>query len=721
MMAAVLALGPAWLAGAADFAMHARVSFDAGGAMIKGTDDPDWGQAMMNTLVMPGDTVWVDKEATSEIEFAGGTFMRLADGSKAEVTQLPPNGLARGWRGSFYVQRLSRAAGDFVFATPACKVQIERSACVRVDVIDNGATTVSVRWGRVTVQTDAGGAEAVSEGERVWVDPGMLPSAPTPFDRSEEDVFDAWNRDRTKLLAGGPAQTAAKRVVIDETVIGASDLAPYGEWIEVDNRSYWRPTVVTDYVPYRTGYWSCVPSVGQVWVESYPFSYVTCHYGRWTHHEHYGWIWGYDPVWSPAWVASVHCGDYLMWAPVDWDCRPVIVHSSATFMVGGIAFGIDSCSYVRSDYLMYGPTYVTCMDPVAIDYFHHHEREVNVWNINLGHHDPIRVPYGRPLGMDRDFNPRRSIRNPQMLSEHGIAAHDRVRSLEASVGRDRFSAIDKTGGRGVRTIGGLKAEGRIAHTRSVHMDANVTAHAPLPGARGAQPARSEGRGEGRGANATDRTTRGAGEGRGPKENAATPARTTNPGREGRTDRGQTANPPAETRQAHTPDRTAPRDTVRNRAESNDRSAMQNNGRTQTPDRGQDRNASARSAAPRTNDSSIERTAAPRSRSVDRAPESPRVTERPARNTPRVVEPSSTPAQPAQRAMEPDRGRSSNTQERRIDPSNAGRNVQRAEPRAESRMPSRSSAAPRSNAPSPGRDSGRATRSNHGNDSEHSGR
>lgn len=468
--------GLAPMAFGADYPMHARVSFDAGGTMVKGSEDAAWSHATLNTLVLPGDMLWVDQGGTAELEFAGGVFLRMADGSKADIAAMPPNTIVRGWKGSFFVQRLNRSTGDVTFTTPAGRVEVEKDTAVRLDVMESGATTVSVRWGRVTARTDMGGAVNVSYGERCWIDPGMLPSMPVHFDRSLEDAFDLWNGERAKYLALGPEKSPVP-VQVTNTTIGVSDLGYYGEWIQEESVYYWRPTVVVDYVPYRHGHWSVVMGVGNVWVERYPFSYVTSHYGRWLYRPTYGWVWGYDPVWSPAWVASVHCGDYFMWTPVDFYCRPLYMHGSAMFTVGGIAFDLGFCSYVHSDYLwghyghIYGP------DPHFIDYVHRHHRDINIWNITVNnYHNPVRVPYDRPEHLVRDYHPPRAIRGPEALGDKRITASERVRSLEGSMGRDRFSATDRTGSRNARTerIHKSPSEG----VRSVRLDKEAAVDRP---------------------------------------------------------------------------------------------------------------------------------------------------------------------------------------------------------------------------------------------------
>lgn len=440
------------LSASADTVLHGRISYDAGGTLLKGTEESDWSSGSVNTLVLPGDTVWVDNGGSTELEFSGGSFLRMADGSKAEVAGMPPSATIRGWIGSFYVQRLARSSGDFIFYTPAGIVEVEKDSAVRIDIVSEGITTVSTRWGRATVRTDAGGSVLAHSGRRVFIEAGLLPSQPTPYDRTNEDAFDRWNRERAEFLATGGNQTPSS-VQISQDVIGASDLDRYGEWVYIDNRPCWRPTVVVDYTPYHHGYWNSVHNVGNVWVGNYPFSYVTSHHGYWDHHARYGWVWSYAPQWSPARCATIRYGDYFVWAPVNRHYRPVYPTTSAYFSIGGVSFGYFGTSFVHADYLYRGPHYVNFAHHNTFrNYYGHGNHTVNIWNINYNSPRPsIRVPYNNSVTTVRDYTPRRSIRGASTFTVAGRSASERAQRLESSSGRAAFSRATRTGGEFTRT------------------------------------------------------------------------------------------------------------------------------------------------------------------------------------------------------------------------------------------------------------------------------
>ena len=446
--------------------LHARVSYEAGDTMIKGGGDADWSYATANTLVLPGDVVWSDKDGTVEMEMAGGTFLRMADGSKAEMTSLPPSALIRGWTGSFYIQRTSRSNGTIKFQTPVCTVEVTRDSQVRLDLVRDGATTITVRWGRAYVSTEGGGAPLeIERGTRSYVDPGYMPSPPMPFDLSAEDAFDAWNRERTRLIALGnelnPPGHAVKNVPI-----GYSDLSTSGEWVHIDSDYFWRPTVVVDFVPYRSGHWSFVSGCGYVWVGDYPFSYVTSHYGRWHHHDRYGWVWTYRDEWSPAWVYSCRVGSNFVWAPLDpWD-RPCVYGSHTdVFVLGdGISFSISTSTYCPVDSLLIGPCPVIPLTPVICHNIP--PADITFWNLYTGGRRPHYAPSDNVFQV-RDYSPRRVIRGLDSYKGQKDTAPIRARALETQMGRPDFAPKEIRTRQAVRTS--TETATRSAQVREVSL------------------------------------------------------------------------------------------------------------------------------------------------------------------------------------------------------------------------------------------------------------
>lgn len=418
----------------ADTVMQGRVSFADQSGLVKGKDDSDWSYASLNSLVMPGDTVWADDKSALEIEFSGGVFLRLADGSRLDVMEVPPSALFRGTTGSFYVQRVRRSNGDVSFDTPVGAVAVSPDSQIRVDILEEGATTVTVRWGSATIHAEGGEPVTLHAGERSFIDPGYLPSAPVVFDRSQEDAFDTWNRSRARDLAEGSVPTPIQSSYAGgEAPIGVSDLKGRGEWVSIDNAPYWHPTAV-GYVPYQYGYWSYVPVQGYVWVDNYPWAYVTTHYGHWRYDAGYGWCWGYYGAYRPAYAYTVHYGNSFIWAPLSVYGYPVCYDTYASFSIGDVRFSYGFSSYAY-DYAVFGgyhSVFIVDYHHIYDDHHHHHFNDCDYWRI-----DADASPYknaGRPHWPSdrvRTFAPDRVYRGATVASDGSTRAVDRATALQA--------------------------------------------------------------------------------------------------------------------------------------------------------------------------------------------------------------------------------------------------------------------------------------------------
>ncbi|MBI2433086.1 MAG: FecR domain-containing protein [Candidatus Hydrogenedentes bacterium] len=465
---------------------HARVSFDPGSLMVMGSEESEWSHATTNSVVLPGDTLWVEQEGIAELEVAGGTFVALADASKTEIVSLTPGAEFKVWLGSVYVQRVARSTGDLAVVTPACTVRIPDASIVRVDVEESGSTVVSVHAGNAEISTEAGGTLSLAARQRVYIDAGLLPSEIVAIDPAAADEFDEWARKRNEELSGGgvPEQTE-----IPASTIGASTLSRYGEWVTIDNTPSWRPTFVADYVPYRHGCWSYVPRYGYVWDEWYPFGYVTTHHGRWTYVSRYGWVWRYDPVWRPCYAVTMRYGDYFVWAPLGWDDRPVIVEPGLHFSIGGINFGMHATSYVPIRHVLDGYAYVQPFQRETFQVIQ--TTNVNVWNINVGDRSNFDLPYLKSI-KSTHFEPPRKARGPLVWGRDGAEAPTLVRALESKLARADFRpqgksvekrpTAPKTGPEGSRKVR-VKAEARETEAAQVRKGAPVQQAA----VRGAKP------------------------------------------------------------------------------------------------------------------------------------------------------------------------------------------------------------------------------------------
>jgi hypothetical protein len=120
-------------------------------------------------------------------------------------------------------------------------------------------------------------------------------------------------------------------------------LTPYGQWVEVEGYGRcWRPTIVvydSTWQPYcDRGHW-VYTDCGWYWDSDYSWG-VTFHYGRWFHHDHFGWCWWPDTVWAPSWVTWRSSDAYCGWAPLP----PFAVYRPGFgffYRGAGVAIGFD--------------------------------------------------------------------------------------------------------------------------------------------------------------------------------------------------------------------------------------------------------------------------------------------------------------------------------------------------------------------------------------------
>ena len=127
------------------------------------------------------------------------------------------------------------------------------------------------------------------------------------------------------LLAGCFAPARSAYGVASPSVgvsVGQFDpyLDPYGAWLTVSGYGrVWQPApqyVGSDFYPYGSGGQWVYTNAGWVFDSDYPFGWAVFHYGRWTRHSDYGWLWIPGSQWGPSWVSWRFGGPFVGWAPL---------------------------------------------------------------------------------------------------------------------------------------------------------------------------------------------------------------------------------------------------------------------------------------------------------------------------------------------------------------------------------------------------------------------
>jgi hypothetical protein len=169
--------------------------------------------------------------------------------------------------------------------TPNTTIRFQAPGEYRVDVPEDGTTTLTVRAGDAEVET-AEGPVRIADGQRARIEGNeALTSLIAP---QWTDDFDNWVLDREVQLAeNAPPPADESEYAPDGT------LDDYGDW--QDDPQYgqvWMPSYAYGgYDPFATGYWSYT-GYGYSWVNPMPWGPYT-YYGHWTYlpqYNRYGWV-----------------------------------------------------------------------------------------------------------------------------------------------------------------------------------------------------------------------------------------------------------------------------------------------------------------------------------------------------------------------------------------------------------------------------------------------
>ena len=120
--------------------------------------------------------------------------------------------------------------------------------------------------------------------------------------------------------AGEAVQAAPQPQQPVTTAYFQDNLAPYGNWVNVDGYGQcWQPTVTvinTAWRPYCDGGRWIYTDCGWYWQSDYAWGGVAFHYGRWFYAPRHGWCWWPNTVWGPSWVTWRSSSAYCGWAPL---------------------------------------------------------------------------------------------------------------------------------------------------------------------------------------------------------------------------------------------------------------------------------------------------------------------------------------------------------------------------------------------------------------------
>jgi Family of unknown function (DUF6600) len=306
-----------------------RLSFVDGQASFWRPGAQDWTQAQVNTPLAPGDQLYTGSPGNLELQVGARAFVRTWANTQLGLENLEPGFLQfKVTTGYAAFDLRSLEPGRTVEVdTPNAAFTINRAGYYRVDINGERTSFITRRGGQATVTPANGQSMAVTPSEEVVVEGTTSPQVAS-YTAPQLDVWDQWNYARTDHLL----ETVSARYVSSD-VYGVDDLDPYGSWRSVPTYGpVWFPTAVPPgWVPYSTGAWIMDPYYGWTWVDTQPWGWAPCHYGRWVYT---GGFWGWAPgpvvvrpAYAPALVAffgggggsvAIGGGPAVGWVALGW-------------------------------------------------------------------------------------------------------------------------------------------------------------------------------------------------------------------------------------------------------------------------------------------------------------------------------------------------------------------------------------------------------------------
>ncbi|HKI02645.1 MAG TPA: DUF6600 domain-containing protein [Thermoanaerobaculia bacterium] len=325
--------------------------------MQAGTDER--GSAEINQPVLAGDRLWVPDRSRVEIVLADRNILRIDGGSELVLERLAASPdrddratVLRLLEGNVQLVVTQDSLGDELprIETPNATIFPQDFGSYRITADSDGWSELVVRRGSAEVVTDRG-KQRVRADEQAVIDGDRYASADV---RPAEgfDSLERWARQLDDQYA-----SADLRHVDDNLRYSAAPLSRYGDWIDAEGSTYWRPRVAAGWRPYWQGRWVYTPS-GLTWISSEPWGWAPYHYGSWDYLPVHGWVWQPGRVYASAWVYWYWGPSYVGWCPTGYYTRYYGSRFGSGFgfrsglygWAGGDWGYFDRWSFVRSSY-----------------------------------------------------------------------------------------------------------------------------------------------------------------------------------------------------------------------------------------------------------------------------------------------------------------------------------------------------------------------------------
>jgi hypothetical protein len=243
-----------------------------------------WSAAVINTPLMPGDSLYANDRGRAEIQLGDRNFLRVGKQGYIGLLKSDDRTFQFKVASGTATLRLRRLDRNYEIDTPNFAFSVQRPGEYRVDVNANGDAEITLYKGRGVASMAERGEEELAAPARLNVANGSAEF--TISKRLERDDWDEWNRRRDGL------DYDTRPRYVPPGVYGYESMSGYGRWVQSEAYGpVWIPAMGADWQPYRLGRWVWVDPFGWTWVSYEAWGWAPYHYGRWASIEGVGWAW----------------------------------------------------------------------------------------------------------------------------------------------------------------------------------------------------------------------------------------------------------------------------------------------------------------------------------------------------------------------------------------------------------------------------------------------
>lgn len=270
----------------------------------------------VNQPILTGDRILVDAGSRLEVVLPDTSRLRLDGGADLTLSALANSGDE-----ASDTTQLTLTDGLIQLVVPEAvqtetridtgnaTAYVREPGTYRIEARGVRSTEVTVRQGSLEVLTRRG-SSLVRQGDAIRIEGDDWPQE-TLVDAGPEAALERWGDQLEAEIARAQVPSA----VDDGLAYAAEPLDQYGDWMDVNGRTAWRPRVSAGWSPYSDGRWAYTPS-GLTWVSYESWGWLPYHYGAWDLVPYYGWVWYPGSVYAPAWVYWYWGPSYVGWCPI---------------------------------------------------------------------------------------------------------------------------------------------------------------------------------------------------------------------------------------------------------------------------------------------------------------------------------------------------------------------------------------------------------------------